>query len=225
MPLIAVTASSEKHAQAYAESIKSRGADVRLLTPGAGLTPAQALDGVGGILLSGGPDVHPQRYGQQVDPAAHVKPDQSRDEMEFALVPLALSQDMPVLGICRGMQVLNVTFGGSLIQDIPDHQAAVHSVFVSPGSKLGAIIGAGGYFRTNSRHHQGLRDAHRARDLLASAYMPDDGIIEALESPAHSWVVGVQCHPEREDEVPRGFLNLFDGLVQWAERFAETGHG
>ncbi len=225
MPLIAVTASSEKHAQVYAGSVTRRGADVRLLTPGAGLNLVQALDGVDGILLSGGPDVHPQRYGQQVDLAAHVKPDQPRDEMEFELVRQALSHDMPLLGICRGMQVLNVAMGGSLIQDIPGHQAAIHSVFVSPGSKLGAIIGAGGYFRTNSRHHQGLRDAHRARDLLASAYMPDDGIIEALESPAHSWVVGVQCHPELEDEVPRGFLNLFGGLVQWATRFSEADHG
>ena len=71
----------------------------------------------------------------------------------------------------------------------------------------------------NSRHHQGLQEAQRAPGLLASAYHPDDGVIEALESPGHPRLIGVQCHPERERETPRSFLKLFDWLVGWAERF------
>ena len=98
-----------------------------------------------------------------------------------------------------------------------------HQVYVSPGSKLAAVVGSGGFFRMNSRHHQGLRDAQRAPALLASAYAVEDGVIEALESPSHAWVIGVQCHPERESEVPRGFLRLFQGFLEWAERHRQGG--
>ena len=225
MPLIAVTGSSQKGVEMYVASIERRGAAVLLATPDASLSASQMLEGVGGLLLSGGADIHPSCYGREVDPSANVQCDQARDEMELSLLRQALDLDMPVLGICRGMQLLNVGFGGSLIQDILNHratedgQSGIHPVFVSPGSKLGTIIGAGGNYRTNSSHHQGLKEPQRSPALLASAYAPDDGIIEGLESPAHSWVIGVQCHPERENEVPRGFLNLFGGLVEWAERF------
>ena len=74
--------------------------------------------------------------------------------------------------------------------------------------------------RVNSRHHQGVREAQKAPSLLASAYAVDDGMIEALESPAHSWVVAVQCHPEREEEVPASWGLLFDGLVERAAAYA-----
>jgi putative glutamine amidotransferase len=233
VPLILVTSSSEGKARPYIDSVTRRGGTVRVAVPSAGFDVEQALSSVGGLLLTGGEDVHPRFYGQGIDPAAGVEADQARDEMEFALLRSALAADMPVLAICRGMQLLNVTFGGSLLQDIPGHRsetenrkqppAAVHPVFVAPGSKLGAIIGGGAvYHRVNSQHHQGLKDPQKATALLASGYMPEDGIIEALESPVHSWVIGVQCHPEREDEVPSGFLNLFDGLLDRAEDFASS---
>lgn len=228
MSLIGVTASSEKTAQRYCDSIRRRGGDVSMFLPDR-VPPPAILDQVDGLLLTGGEDVDPARYGQAPDPTAGLELAPARDALDFALLQGALERDMPVLAICRGMQVLNVAFGGTLVQDLPGHRAerkdgdwvsAHHQVYVSPGSKLGAIIGAGAFYRVNSRHHQGLREAQKAPRLLASAYAVQDGLIEALESPAHAWVVGVQCHPEREDEVPRGFLNLFDGFLEWAARRA-----
>ena len=230
MPLIAVTASHAKEAAPYAASVERRGADTRLVTPHTYGSTAEAMEGVGGLLLCGGADVHPKFYGQEIDPAANVETDDARDEIELALLRDALERDMPVLAICRGMQLLNVAFGGSLIQDLPGHgpgnidkdevdQPTMHSAYVSPGSKLAAIIGLGAVYRVNSWHHQGLREANRSPRLLASAYHPEDGLIEGLESPAHSWVVGVQCHPEREGEVPSNFLRLFEGFIDWAQRF------
>ena len=94
-----------------------------------------------------------------------------------------------------------------------------HPVYVSPGSKLGAIIGVGAIFQTNSYHHQGAKEAQRAPGLLASAYHPQDGIIEALESPEYRWLMGVQCHIEKEKEVPSIFLNLFDWLISWSSAY------
>ena len=224
MPLVAVTASHAKQAQPYQAALERRGADTMALSPETYNGLASATDGVAGLLLCGGADIHPKHYGQEIDPDAGVKTDEPRDEMELALLRHALSLGMPILAICRGMQVLNVALGGSLIQHIDGHgpageRSSFHQAFVSPGSKLGAIIGLGAVYRVNSLHHQGLRDPQLAPGLLASAYHPLDGIIEALESPAHDWVIGVQCHPERASEVPRSFLKLFDWLVGWAERF------
>ncbi len=235
MPLIAVAASSEFRAQPYVASIERRGGEVRLLLPSTRTGDPQALDGVDGLLLTGGSDVDPSLYGQETDPQAGVESRPERDRMELALLSEALTRDMPVLGICRGMQVLNVGFGGSLIQDLPNHRAPApgangeptmrHSVYVSPGSKLGAIFGAGGFYKTNSLHHQGLREPQKAPALLASSYSMDDGVIEGLESPDHSWVIGVQCHPEREEEVAKGFLRLFDGLLDRASKYRDASVG
>ena len=225
--LIAVTATSEHAAQPYADSLTSRGGQVRVVTPESFTSVTEVMRGVSGLLLCGGYDIEPSRYGAKPDPATG-KTSPKRDEMELDLLRDALERNMPVLGICRGMQLINVAFGGTLLQDIPGHKAegwgeeapsTKHEVYVAPGSKLAAIIGAGAVYRTNSRHHQGLKEAQRAPDLLASAYHPHDGIVEALESPAHRWLVGVQCHPEREDEVPKSFRKLFDWLVGWSARY------
>ena len=136
---------------------------------------------------------------------------------------------MPVLAICRGMQLLNVAFGGRLTQDLaghrnddPDGDPATHQIYVAPGAKSAAIIGSAGFFRVNSYHHQGLTEAQRAPRLMSTAYNVDDGLVEGIESPEHSWVIGLQCHPERLDEVPRLFVNIFGGLHDRAERFTEA---
>lgn len=232
MALIAVTATGPNEAKPYAASVEARGGEVRVLTPKTFPGLEQALEGVSGVLLCGGYDVHPRHYGQEEDPAADLETYAERDEMEMVVLRHALEQRIPVLGICRGMQLINVAFGGSLIQHLTGHrnesdfendedEILRHQVYVSPGSKLGAIIGGGSIYRTNSWHHQGLKEAQRAPGLMASAYHPEDGIIEALESPAHPHLVAVQCHIEREDEVPKSFVKLFEWLVGWAERYEE----
>ena len=226
MPLIAVTATSEREAQPYVDALAARGGEARVLTPERFEGVTEAMRGVSGLLLCGGYDVEPSRYGAERDPATG-ETDPRRDEMELGLLRDALDRNMPVLGICRGMQLINVAFGGTLLQDIPGHVepggdndgSVRHEVYVAPGSKLGAIIGAGAVYRTNSLHHQGLKEAQRAPGLMASAFHPQDGIVEAIESPAHPWLVGVQCHPERESEVPKSFRKLFDWLVGWSGRF------
>ena len=218
MPLIAVTATSPREAEPYIASLTSRRGEARLVTPRGFTGVIDAMDGVSGLLLCGGHDIHPSFYGGELDAGASADCSSDRDEMELAMLRHALERGMPVLGICRGMQLINVAFGGSVIQDLPDHGRGMHPVYVSPGSKLGAILGAGAIYRTNSLHHQGVKEACRAPGLLASAYHPGDGVVEALESPAHPHLIGVQCHPERESEVPRSFVKLFDWLVGWSGR-------
>jgi len=233
MAVIALTSVGLRNARRYVQTIESLGAEIRLATPdNSGPLPTdQVMDGVGGLMLSGGPDVDPSFYGATPDPEAGLQLSLPLDELEFRLLDYALRRDMPVLAICRGMQLLNVAFGGRLIQDLPDHRAEwngvdweskVHSICISPGSKTAAIIGSAGFFRVNSRHHQGLKEAQRAPRLMTTAYSVEDGLIEGLESPEHSWVIGVQCHPERQDEVPRSFGNLFKGLQERSESYLEV---
>ncbi len=188
------------------------------------------MEGVGGLLLAGGPDIDPSIYGETKEPGVQLELCQELDSLEFGLLRYALEQDMPILAICRGMQLLNVAFGGKLLQDIPGHlhlteegcrEPVRHFIYLSPGSKLAAILGMGGFFRVNGLHHQGLREAQKSPRLLASAYSLDDAIIEALESPEHSWVVGVQCQPERQDEVPPAFKNLFLAFAERAEGYGK----
>ena len=176
----------------------------------------------------GGPDIDPGMYGESSDPGAELQVSRGLDTLEMGVLRCALERDMPVLAICRGMQLLNVAFGGKLLQDLPGHRvelkegrwaSAPHHIYLSPGSKLAAILGIGGFFRVNSLHHQGLREPQKSPRLLASAYSLEDAVIEGLESPEHSWVVGVQCHPERQDEVPPVFKNLFLSFVERAEGY------
>ncbi len=226
--IIAITSTRAHGARRYREVIERLGGVPRLLYPGGGASPQEMLQGTGGLMLTGGPDVHPSHYGQAPQPGVELELAPERDDMELALLRYALERDMPVLAICRGMQLLNVAFGGTLLQDIPGHtvieasghwKSAVHNIYISPGSKLAATLGMGGFFRVNSRHHQGLRDAQRSPRLLGSAYSLDDGIVEALESPGHSWVIGLQCHPERQEEVPKSFSNIFLAFLERASDY------
>ena len=138
----------------------------------------------------------------------------------------ALAADMPVLATGGGMHALNHYFGGGNPMPIPAHypddttEPLRHQIYLSPGSKVAAIIGSAGMFRVNSRHREGIREPQRAERLMTIAYQLDDGVIEGLESKEHSWVIGVQFQPERGDEVPASFNNLFLGLVERAAEFA-----
>ena len=139
----------------------------------------------------------------------------------------AVERGMPVLGVGPGMIALNAAFGGAAPTEVAGHGveledgapvSAYHRIYIAPGSKLAAIVGSGGFVRVNSRHGVGLREAHRSPRLLASAYGLDDGVVEALESPEHDWVIAVQFNPERRMEVPPHFERLFQGLVERAAR-------
>ncbi len=228
MTIVAVTSVDLCNARRYLQVMESHGAQVRLLMPPDEGAAHLLLAGVGGLLLSGGPDVAPGRYNSLPDPQADLELCHPLDDLELRLLNYALGQDMPVLAICRGMQLLNVAMGGRLIQDLPWHKAegadggrepGRHLIYLAPGAKTAAIVGSAGFFRVNSRHHQGLTEAQRSARLLTSAYSVADGLIEGLESPAHSWVIGLQCHPERQDEVPRTFANLFAAFSERAEEY------
>lgn len=170
-----------------------------------------------GLLLTGGGDICPSIYGEEPDGLGSGY-DEGRDALELRLLTDALRQNMPVLAICRGMQMLNLAFGGKLLQDIPGHrtegtESAYHQIYIIQDSQLAGITGLAGVTEVNSRHHQGVRAGIKAPGLIATARRPDDGVIEALESPVHRFVIGIQCHPERVDEVPPHFRLLFEAFV------------
>jgi len=204
----------------YVARLRGHGAKPVVLRPGDEQGIDEILPTLDGLLLAGGADVGPERYGQPRDPTTLSEP--ARDALEFALLQAVLERDLPVLGICRGLQLLNVHFGGTLIQDLPGHRAdsqgnsATHIIHVDAASRLVRLIGLS-ETTVNSRHHQGVGRDDLAGPLRASAWSPD-GVIEALEHPGHRWAIGVQCHPEREDEVPRAFSQLFEEFVAETKR-------
>jgi putative glutamine amidotransferase len=168
-----------------------------------------SLAGLGGLMLAGGPDVDPARYNQEN--LHSEKPDKERDEREALLLRDALERDIPILAICRGMQLLNVCLGGTLTQHIEGHrvdESKVHGIEILEGTKLASILKVGGY-PVNSRHHQCV--ARLGQGLVQTA-TATDGIIEALELPGKRFVVAVQWHPE--DRLETADRNLFEAFAQ-----------
>lgn len=198
-----------EHARAqYAEAIVRAGGEPVLLDPGS--EPPASFDG---LLLSGGGDVDPARYGAAN--AGSTEIDAVRDELELALLGRALAADLPVLGVCRGHQLINVAFGGSLRQHRTGHSVRYgavvpHQVAPQPGSLLAAACGTAPHL-VNSSHHQAVTDADTAPGIRAVARV--DGLVEALESPTHRFVVGVQWHPERTAEVDARATRIFAAFV------------
>jgi putative glutamine amidotransferase len=230
MPVIGVVASNKREARRYIYAMVKRDVEERLLKPLSLARVDETVSSVDALLFTGGPDIDPQCYGESEDSKSGIKHAPRRDKWEMMLLKAALNRDMPVLAICRGMQLLNVVFGGRLIQDLPGHrvelqngrwESARHQLYISPGSKLAAILGAGGFVSVSSLHHQGLGEPQKASALMASAYSVEDGLIEAIESPGHDWVVGVQWHNEIEEQVPKNFGNLFQSFVERAETYGQ----
>jgi putative glutamine amidotransferase len=212
-PTVAVTATSEpgkryqeiRIHKAYTDALLGAGL-IPLVVPPMPAAQARALlDSVDGLVLTGGEDVDPEYFREPRHPATG-SPHALRDECELALARAAFERRMPTLAICRGIQVLNVAMGGSLVQDIPAqvpgairHSAEaarserVHGVKVAAGSRLGGIVGSTA-IATNSFHHQSV--ARLASGLSTSA-TSEDGVVEAVESTDPGWwAVGVQWHPE-----------------------------
>ena len=143
------------------------------------------------------------------------------------LAKAALESDMPLLAIGAGLYTLNLALGGSPATTVEGHGpdgeiSSYHRIYIAPGSKLAAVIGSGGFVRVNSRHVLGIREVDKSPHLLASSYSLEDGKIEALESPNHGWVLGVQFRPERCLEIPPHFDRLFQSLVEFAQRHNTT---
>ena len=151
--------------------------------------------------------------------------DAGGSDSAIELLRAAIDDDMPVYALGEGMQLLNAAFRGKPAQAIAEHvdtgedgnlTAAYHHIYIAPGSRLAAVVGSGGFVRVNSLHEKGLREAQKSPLLLASAYSLEDGVIEALESSRHRWVIGVQFRPERRMEVPPHFDRLFQSLLERA---------
>ena len=201
--------------QRYRDALEGAGADLIALHPG-----DQVPTDLDGLCLSGGGDIESARYGEADVACADV--DSDRDALEIAIAKAAIERDLPVLGICRGFQILNVVQHGSLVQDVPGHRPEEREglvehrdVSVRPGSRLAKATG-GAPLTVNSRHHQAVTKDTLGRGLVATVVV--DGLIEAFELEDRRWVVGIQWHPERTSEVSPEARRIFEAFVQEAAR-------
>ena len=236
-PLIGITSYLEQAAwgvwrqpaalvpQTYVDAV-SRAGGIPVLLPPQGLSAdsgtesgadsgaAELAARLDGLVIAGGADVDPARYRERAHPRTGA-PSTARDSWELALLRAALELDLPVLGVCRGMQLLNVALGGRLVQHLPDqvgdqsHQPApavfgTTTVRTRPGSLLGGVIS--GTADVRCYHHQAV--AELGAGLLPSAWSTDE-TVEAIELPSRGFVLGVQWHPETDPDDPR----LFDAFV------------
>lgn len=202
---------------------RAGGAPVLFPPVGDGELTTTWLDCIDGLILTGGGDVDPALYGGERHPAMYTL-DAERDRSESSLAREALKRDLPILAICRGLQVCNVVMGGTIYPHLPDvfgtevahrlppREPTTHSVYLTPNSKLARILN-----KTEldgvSWHHQAIHDL--APGLTAAAYAAD-GVIEGADAPDHRWFVGVQWHPEMSAESDPFQQRLFEELVNAA---------
>jgi putative glutamine amidotransferase len=211
----------------YARAVTGAGGAPMLLPPGSPASVRSVLDGLHGLIIAGGADVDPQRYG--ADRGASTGPAAAdRDGWELALVTIALEIGLPLLAICRGLQVLNVALGGDLVQHLPDlvgtdlHCPTVgrhgrHQVELAAGSLLAEVFGPAAEVATY--HHQAV---NRLGDGLVATAWSADGVIEAAEGTRQNWIVGVQWHPEvAEYEPDSDGVALFETFVQSAAGYRD----
>ncbi len=183
-----------------------------------GRLPAAVLDRLDGLILSGGGDVHPSYFGQELDGAEMDRIDLRRDELELDLSRQAMQRDLPLFAICRGCQVLNVAAGGAMVQHFDGHRSpadgtAFHDIAVTPDSHFHQIIDSDA-LSVNTFHHQGLDLASLAPTFVpVGVAEPDTWLIEAYESADHRWLLGVQWHPERIFELTDGHRRLWASFL------------
>lgn len=242
-PVIALTATTEvirdvlrtRLNVAYTEALRAVGLRPYVLPVLRAADADAMLEGVDGLLLTGGEDVDPARYGERPHPAlgdVHAV----RDEFELALVRAARARELPTFALCRGVQVANVALGGTLIQDLPSewpdalpHESGrgrgdrTHGVALDAGSRLARACGAT-EISVNSMHHQAL--ARVANGLAATAHAPD-GVIEGVEWTGDDWwMLGVQWHPEELLDTPEPWDRaLFSAFAEAARNHALSAGG
>ncbi len=210
----------------YLESVRRAGGEPRVLNPLCD-KPERVIGEIGGLLLTGGVDVDPARYGEERE-AMVTNVEMDRDEFEFAMLKAARETAIPVFGICRGLQVMNVAFGGSLFQDIAAQMAGIlehtlptppcgiaHEVWVSKGSRLWTLMqekmADADTCSVNSRHHQAVKRLAPGFEVTATA---PDGVIEAIEcANGSTFCLGVQWHPENFWRTGE-FRPLFEGFIE-----------
>jgi putative glutamine amidotransferase len=225
MPLIAI--GQNRKMEDYLESVRRAGGEpVEVLVGGE--APEQILARVDGLVLTGGGDVDPKLYGEARHDTFEAA-ETGRDDFEIALARAAVVKGIPLLAICRGMQVLNVAMGGTLFQDIPsqvtgalEHSVpqpragSAHEVWVAKGSQLSTLLADhmedGETCHVNSRHHQSVKDAAQGFEVTATS---PDGVVEAMEKTDVPFCVAVQWHPENFWRTGE-FRELFEGLVKAA---------
>jgi putative glutamine amidotransferase len=255
-PLIGVTMGREKSQrffglslfimnQTYVRSLENLGA-LPVMIP-LNMTEATlygTLQRLDGLFLPGGEDIDPSNYGEERHPLLGAT-DRERDRTELLLTRWALQAGMPILGVCRGVQLINVACGGTLVQDLHSEQPDLekhdyfppsyerfrisHSIAIEPDSHLAHALGQ--VHEVNSMHHQGIGQVGQGLRVVARA---EDGLIEALEAPELPYVVGVQWHPEELSKTDQMSANLFYNFVraaadnwreevapEWGERFAQ----
>jgi len=221
------TRPTETVSRSYVEAIEGAGG-LAVLLPNAG--PAEAeryLDLLDGILLTGGDDPHPRVFGEEPHPRIELV-DERRDGFEIALVRGARERGTPILGLCRGVQMLNIACGGDIYQDIASQTDSKlqhaqrrlddgpwHEIEIRGGTRLARILGAGRR-RVNSFHHQACRRPGEGLEITAVA--AGDGLTEALEDPRHPFLLGVQWHPELAPDEKK----LFEAFVEAAGEQART---
>jgi putative glutamine amidotransferase len=203
----------------YVEAVRRAGGYPVLLPPGE-TDPEECFEFLDGIVMTGGPDVDPALYGGKQHPQVYGV-DAERDTSEIRLARAIVEHDKPALFICRGMQVLNVAMGGTLVEHIPDEfgdgvchrgdeQYAYHDVTIDPRSRLARIVGAT-TMSTPSWHHQAVRAPAKGFVVVAK---DTTGVIEAMEHPEHASLMAVQWHPEHTAAKDARQRALFDGLIR-----------
>ncbi|MDB4949687.1 MAG: putative glutamine amidotransferase [Gemmatimonadetes bacterium] len=221
----------------YVTAVEEPGGTAVLVTPAHDADSVAGIVGMAhGLLLTGGEDVEPRLYGQEPHPGlGHVTP--ARDATELAALREAMRRGIPILAICRGIQLVNAALGGTLYQDLPaqrpgpivhEQEAPVahrwHGATVAEGSGLRHIFGTGELF-INSFHHQGI---DRLAPGLEATVRAEDGLVEGVEGTDHPWLYGVQWHPERGEAEAAGDERDPDRRLLWAfidaaRRFMERG--
>lgn len=196
----------------YPRLVQAAGGLTAMLPPDDPSYADEVVARLDGVVIAGGPDVEPVRYGSEREERTGP-PARERDAWELALIEAALASGTPLLGICRGMQLLNVALGGTLVQHMEGHVEAVgvfgtHEVKPVPGTLYESIAPAAST-AVPTYHHQAVDDL--GRGLVVSAYA-EDGTVEAVELPSESWVLGVQWHPEMGDD-----LRVMAALVRAAK--------